>query len=107
VPPRHDAQHPAVIHHASVWSVLDPPRRWLALAVIALLASFVPYWVFVGASGILINAALVVVTAAALFKNVRGERRLQDAEDAQRRATRGAPNSTSDSGTSTDPSSRW
>ena len=85
----------------------DGPRLWLVLAVAALLASFVPYWEFVGPAGLLINAGLVIVATAALFRNVRGERRLQDAEDAQRRATEGAPSSTSDAGTSTDPSSRW
>jgi cytochrome bd-type quinol oxidase subunit 2 len=89
-----------------VWKVVDPPRRWLVLAVVALFASFVPYWEFFDEGGILINAALVLVATGALFKNVRGERRLQDAEKAQGRMTEGAPNGTSDSGTSTDPSSR-
>ena len=105
--PDQPLRHPAVVHDARVWERVDVPRRWLVLAVAALLASFFPYWHYVGTGGITINAALVLVATAALFKNVRGERRLQDAEAAQRRAIDGAPNSTSDPGTSTDPSSRW
>jgi len=52
------------------------PRAWLALAVIAVLASFVPYPGFIGPAGFLLNAVLTVLAAGCLVANVRGERRL-------------------------------
>ena len=52
------------------------PRQWLGLAVVAVIASFVPYPVFVGALGFLLNGALTALAAGALLANVRGERRL-------------------------------
>ncbi len=87
------------------------PRIWLGIAVGALLASFVPYWFWLGRASLLLNAFLAAGAAAALWANIRGERRLAlesiGEEERQRRATDGAPSSTNGSGTSTDPSSRW
>jgi hypothetical protein len=87
------------------------PRIWLGIAVGTLLASFVPYWFWLGRASLLLNAFLAAGAAAALWANIRGERRLAlesiGEEERQRRATDGAPSSTNGSGTSTDPSSRW
>ena len=87
------------------------PRIWLGIAVGALLASVVPYWFWIGRASLLLNAFLALGAAAALWANIRGERRLAvesiREEDRQRRAMEGAPSSTNGSGTSTDPSSRW
>ena len=52
------------------------PRQWLALAVVAVIASFVPYPVFLGTAGFLLNGALTALAAGSLLANVRGERRL-------------------------------
>jgi hypothetical protein len=88
------------------------PRIWLGTAVVLLLVSLWPYWLYVGLGGVLINAALALGAAAALWLNWRGEKRL--ARDAAERdggyppeAIAGAPSSTSGAGTSTEPSSRW
>jgi hypothetical protein len=86
------------------------PRVWLGLAVASLLASLMPYWMWMGMSGLLLNAALAVGAATGLWLNVRGEKRLAAAEvraEAQLDAIEGAPSSTSGAGTSTEPSSRW
>ncbi|MDQ3875076.1 MAG: hypothetical protein M3322_05915 [Actinomycetota bacterium] len=87
------------------------PRIWLGIAVAALLASFVPYWFWLGQTSLLLNAFLAAAAAAGLWANIRGERRLAlqsiREKERQRRATDGAPSSTNGSGTSTDPSSRW
>jgi hypothetical protein len=87
------------------------PRVWLWLAVASLLASLWPYWVWMGMSGLLVNAVLALGAAAGLWASVRGEQRLERArlerEQLQRDATDGAPSSTSAAGTSTEPSSRW
>jgi hypothetical protein len=87
------------------------PRIWLGLSVAALLASVVPYWFWLGRTALLLNAVLALAAAAALWANIKGERRLAieaiRKEEAQRRAIEGAPNSTSGSGTATEPSSRW
>ena len=87
------------------------PRIWLGLAVVSLLASLWPYWMYLGMPGVLINAVLAVGAAAALWLNFRGEKRLArkaaEQEEAQREAIEGAPSSTNGAGTSTEPSSRW
>jgi hypothetical protein len=97
-------------HDASVREPIEP-RIWLGLSVAALLASVVPYWFWLGRSSLLLNAVLALAAAAALWANIKGERRLAleaiRKEEAQRRAIEGAPNSTSGSGTATEPSSRW
>jgi hypothetical protein len=87
------------------------PRIWLGLSVTSLLASVVPYWFWLGQSAVLLNALLAAGAAALLWANVRGEKRLATEalrrEEAQREAIDGAPSSTNDAGTSTEPSSRW
>jgi len=87
------------------------PRIWLGLSVASLLASVVPYWVWLGTSAVLLNAVLVCAAAGLLVANVRGEKRLAGEatrrEQLQAEAIDGAPSSTSEVGTSTEPSSRW
>jgi hypothetical protein len=87
------------------------PRIWLGLAVAALFASVVPYWYWIGPSGILLCALLALLAVATLWLNVRGEHRLARERKAEQERQRvnddGAPSSTSAAGTSTEPSSRW
>jgi hypothetical protein len=95
------------------------PRWWLGLSVATLLASVVPYWYWIGPAGIVLCGILALTAAGLLWINYRGERRLtiaaieaaeaDEAEDdeGQRLTNNGAPASTSASGTSTEPSSRW
>ena len=87
------------------------PRIWLGIAVASLLASVVPYWLWIGQGGVLVSAVLAFIAAVTLVANVRGEHRrtrdLYRREEDQRRAMDGAPSSTNDAGTSTEPSSRW
>ena len=83
------------------------PRIWLGLAVALLVASIMPYWSWLGSTALLLNAVLAIGAAAALWANIRGEKRLAAAADAQREAIDGAPSSTNGAGTSTEPSRRW
>ena len=82
------------------------PRIWLGLAVALLVASIMPYWSWLGTTA-LILAVLALGAAAALWLNIRGEKRLVALQDAQREAMEGAPSSTNGAGTSTEPSARW
>ena len=59
---------------------LPSPRPWLLLAVLSLLASFVPWVVFLDRRWLLLNAVLTVLAAGSLWANVRGEQRRAEAE---------------------------
>lgn len=54
---------------------LPSPRPWLLLAVLALLASFVPWVAFFDRRWLFLNAFLTVLAAGSLYANVKGEQR--------------------------------
>ena len=51
------------------------PRPWLVLAIVSVVASFVPYAFVFGPSGLVLNAVLTALAAGSLYANVRGERK--------------------------------
>lgn len=57
------------------YAQLPSPRPWLLLAVLALLASFVPWPAFLDRRGLLVNLLLTLLAAGSLYANVKGEQR--------------------------------
>ena len=58
------------------------PRPWLVLAVVSVIASFVPYAFVFGPIGLILNAGLTALAAGSLYANVKGERTLAARDDA-------------------------
>lgn len=57
------------------YAQLPTPRPWLLLAVLSLLASFVPWPAFLDRRALALNLLLTVLAAGSLYANVKGEQR--------------------------------
>ena len=75
----------AALFAAAAFFTSEPaigPRPWLVLAIVAVIASFVPYAFVFGPIGLVLNAALTALAAGSLYANLKGERRLAAREEA-------------------------